>query len=82
MHKQRDPTGTPTNYVDMKTVVKTQFAVINEVQNARDKLKTMVQTKSVYQYMQAFEAVALRVPNAHDDEMLHAFIWGLKDRIK
>jgi len=22
------------------------------------------------------------VPNARDDEMLHAFIWGLKDRIK
>ena len=28
------------------------------------------------------ESVALRVPNAHDDEMLHAFIWGLRDRIK
>jgi len=22
------------------------------------------------------------VLNAHDDEMLHAFIWGLRDRIK
>ena len=40
------------------------------------------QTKSVYAYMHAFEAIALRVTNATDAELLHAFTWGLKERIR
>ena len=41
-----------------------------------------MQTKSVYAYMQAFEAVALRIGDATDAELLHAFVWGLKDKVK
>ena len=32
--------------------------------------------------MQAFEAVALQIVGASEDELLHSFIWGLKDRLK
>jgi hypothetical protein len=32
--------------------------------------------------MSAFESVALKIDNSTDEELLHAFIWGLKDRLK
>lgn len=32
--------------------------------------------------MTAFESIALRIDNTTDAELLHAFVWGLKDRIK
>ena len=38
--------------------------------------------KSVYQYMHTFEGVALQIENAQDSELLHAFVWGLKDRVR
>ena len=31
--------------------------------------------------MHTFEDVALQIENAQDSEMLHAFVWGLKDRV-
>ena len=48
----------------------------------RDRLKTLTQTKSVYAYLNAFESLALRISDASLAELLHAFIWGLKDRVK
>lgn len=71
-----------TKYADLKALLEKQFAVIDEARNARDKLKTLVQTKNVSAYMQAFEAVALQIVGASEDELLHSFIWGLKDRLK
>ena len=41
-----------------------------------------MQTKSVYTYLNAFESLALRISDASPAELLHAFIWGLKDRVK
>lgn len=32
--------------------------------------------------MTAFEAIALKIDDGCDAEFLHAFIWGLKDKIK
>ena len=32
--------------------------------------------------MSAFEVIALRISNATDAELLHAFTWGLKERIR
>lgn len=32
--------------------------------------------------MSAFESIALKIDNSTDEELLHAFIWGLKDRLK
>ena len=49
-----------TKYADLKALLEKQFAVIDEARNAHDKLKTLVQTKNVSAYMQAFEAVALQ----------------------
>ena len=48
----------------------------------RDRLKTLTQTKSVYAYLKAFELLALRISYASPAKLLHAFIWGLKDRVK
>ena len=42
----------------------------------------MRQTKNVTAYMSAFEAIALNIENSTDDELLHAFVWGLKDKLK
>ena len=41
-----------------------------------------MQTKSVYAYLNAFKSLALRISNAIPAKLLHAFIWGLKDRVK
>ena len=41
-----------------------------------------MQTKPVYTYLKAFESLALRISDASLAELLHAFIWGLKDRVK
>ena len=32
--------------------------------------------------MQAFEADALQIVGTSEDELLHSFIWGLKDHLK
>ena len=79
---QRNPASVPTAYENLKASLLDQFAVINEGQKARDKLKTLQQTRSVYAYITAFEATALSIPDANDSELLHSFVWGLRDRIR
>ena len=63
-----------TKYADLKALLEKQFAVIDEARNARDKLKTLVQTKNVFAYMQAFEAVVLQIISVSEDELLHLFV--------
>ena len=41
-----------------------------------------MQTKSIYTYLNTFESLALSISDASLAELLHAFIWGLKDRVK
>ena len=41
-----------------------------------------MQTKSIYSYLNAFESLALKISDANPAKLLHAFIWGLKDRVK
>ena len=41
-----------------------------------------MQIKSVYTYLNTFKSQALRSSDASPAELLHAFIWGLKDRVK
>ena len=48
----------------------------------RDRLKTLTQTKSVYAYLYAFKSLALKISDTSQAELLHAFIWGLKDRLE
>ena len=33
------------------------------------------------EYMEQFQAIAMSIDNANDHELLHAFVWGLKDRL-
>ena len=70
------------NYADVKALLRQQYAVVDEVRNARDRLKTLVQTKSVSAYQSLFEHTMLQITDASDAEQLHSFVWGLKDRIK
>ena len=41
-----------------------------------------MQTKSIYAYLNTFELPTLRISDASLAELLHAFIWGLKDWVK
>ena len=41
-----------------------------------------MQTKSVYAYLNIFKKLALRISDTSLVELLHSFIWGLKDRVK
>ena len=36
----------------------------------------------MYAYITAFKATALAIPDASDPELLHSFIWGLRDRVR
>ena len=45
-------------------------------------MKTLMQTKSVYAYLNTLELLALKISDASQAELLHAFIWGLKDHVK
>ena len=45
-------------------------------------MKTLMQTKSVYAYLNTFESLALGISDASQAELLYAFIWELKDRVK
>ena len=56
-----------TKYADLKALLEKQFAVIDEARNARDKLKTLVQTKNLSEYVQSFEAVVLQIVGASED---------------
>ena len=38
--------------------------------------------KTVYVYVNAFESTALCISDATNSELLDAFTWGVKDRIK
>ena len=58
------------------------FAEIDDETNAYKKLKSLVQIKTVYVYMNAIKSIALRISDMTDSELLHAFVWGLKDKIK
>ena len=54
----------------------------DESRNIRGRLKTLTQSKLVYAYLKAFKSLALRISDASPAKLLHAFIWGLKDRVK
>ena len=41
-----------------------------------------MQTKSAYIYLNTSKSLALRISDASPAELLHAFIWGLKDQVK
>ena len=38
--------------------------------------------KSIHIYINAFESIALYIFDATDSELLHAFVWGLRDSKK
>ena len=44
-------------------------------------MKILTQAKSVYTYLNSFKSLALRVSDASQAELLHAFVWGLKDPV-
>ena len=59
-----------------------QIRDIDAENNARDRLKTLVQTASVREYVAAFDAVLLDIPTASEDDMIHAFVYGLRQPVK
>ena len=33
------------------------------------------------QYLEVFKATAIQIDNSNDSELLHAFAWGIKERV-
>ena len=72
----------PTTYKALKRELKTQFGFIDEERRARDRLREVKQTKTVINYVKEFEDITLHLPQATDDELKHAFTYGLKPHIR
>ena len=72
----------PRTFIGFKKKFLEKFEDIDAENTARDKLKTLVQTASVRDYVAAFDAVLLDIPTASEDDMIHAFIYGLRQPVK
>ena len=72
----------PATYLDLKKEMLLQFGFIDEARRARDRLKTLRQISNVMSYVKEFEKIVLYLPSATQEEILHAFTFGLKPEIK
>ena len=59
-----------------------QFAPVGNVRQARDRLRHLLQTKSVAQYTTEFRSLILQIPDASAAEQLDKFIAGLKPVVR
>jgi len=68
----------PTMLPGFEKIFLAKFEELDAENNARDRLKTLVQTGSVRDYVTVFDSVLLDIPTADEDDMIHAFVYGLK----
>ena len=45
---------------------------------ARDKLKELRQRGKVSEYISAFDNIVVSLPETHEADLLHSFVYGLK----
>ena len=56
--------------------------VLDDENSARDKLKVARQSGKVQDYITIFDSLVISLPNARNDDLVHAFIYGLKQPIR
>lgn len=71
-----------TTWAAFQTAFIEQFAPVSNVRQARDRLRSLVQTKSVAEYTTLFRSLILQIPNASADEQLDRYVAGLKPIVR
>ncbi|XP_065854354.1 uncharacterized protein [Euphorbia lathyris] len=74
--------GTVNTWYDFKKNLKVQFSPENVAFTARCKLNKLQQTGSIREYVQAFQAIALDLPQMHEEERFFNFMNGLKPGVR
>lgn len=72
----------PTTWKDFEQLVLQEFVPFDSVQRSRDKLKRLVQRKSVSSYLSEFRNIALMVPDMTEGEKVDRFCQGLQPQIR
>lgn len=78
-----DPNLSVTNsWERFKARVKSYFSPEDAVRANRDRLHTLSQTKSVADYTYAFNKLIANIPAISSDELIHAYVRGLKPAVR
>ena len=72
----------PATFTEFLTKYLEQFSVLDNENTAQDKLWAAQQRDSVSLYIAYFDKIIMGLPNASEDKLMHAYIYGLKPYIK
>lgn len=73
--------GLPMTYANFKNLVRERWADEYDMQNARNRLNALVQTKSASSLIAELDSVCLRIPNITDEEKRDKLIRALKPQV-
>lgn len=74
--------NTPTTWSEFKNRVRTEFIPQDTQRRQRDKLRELVQTKSVSSYLESFRNIIISISDLSEAEKLDKFVSGLKPMIR
>ena len=72
----------PTTFPEFEKLFLDQYAPLDDKNVARDKLRELRQRNTVQEYITAFDNIVVALPDLAKDDAIHAFIYGLKPRLK
>ena len=72
----------PTDWSEFKDTFLKQYSVLDDESKARDKLKEARQQGKVATYVEYFNEIILLLPSATNADLVHSFVYGLKQPIK
>ncbi|KAJ9525206.1 hypothetical protein QJQ45_020746, partial [Haematococcus lacustris] len=78
----RSSVGSFTSWTCFVAAFERQFAPVNRLRHARDRLAALTQTSSVRRYLGEFTALCLEVTDLSPAEQLDRFIRGLKPSVR
>lgn len=72
----------PQTWDQFKNMFRSEFVPQDSVRRQRDKLRNLVQTKSVSLYLETFRNLVISIPDISEAEKLDKFVNGLKPMIR
>lgn len=72
----------PATWAEFEASVRNEFVPMDTLRRYRDKLRELVQHKSVSAYLAEFRNVSLMIPNMTEDEKVDKFCVGLKPQVR
>jgi len=72
----------PTTWQQFVMELKAEFVPADYIRNARSKIRTLKQFKSVPEYLSEFRKIVLTITNIAEDEKLDKYLEGLREDIR